>query len=45
MASNPILKKAKYALRFLPDKVYIQLYYFLQFKHFANLRNPKTGPC
>lgn len=42
MASSKILKKAKYALRFLPDEMYIQLYYFLHFKHFCNLKNPKT---
>ena len=42
MASNPVLRKVKYALRFLPDKIYIHLYYFAHFKHFANLNNPKT---
>ena len=42
MASNPIMRKLKYALRFLPDKTYIQLYYFLRFKKFADLKNPKT---
>lgn len=42
MASNPILRKIKYALRYLPDDIYIQLYYFSHFKHFANLKNPKT---
>ncbi len=35
-------KKLKYMLRFLPDKAYIQLYYFIQFKKFCNLKNPKT---
>lgn len=42
MASSKILKKAKYALRFLPDEAYIQLYYFLHFKKFCNLKNPET---
>ncbi len=42
MSSNTRLKKVKYALRFLPDKPYIQLYYFLQFRHFCHLRHPET---
>lgn len=42
MASNKILKKAKYALRFLPDKMYMQLYYFLHFKRLCNFKNPET---
>ncbi len=42
MASNRILKKVKYFLRFLPDRPYIQLYYFSHFKHFCDLKNPKT---
>lgn len=42
MSSNATLRKMKYGLRFIPDKIYIQLYYFSKFKHFANLRNPKT---
>ena len=42
MNKKKILKKVKEVLRFLPDKVYIQLYYFAQFKHFCNLKNPKT---
>lgn len=37
-----ITKKFKYILRFLPDKVYIQIYYFLKFKHFCDFKNPKT---
>ncbi|MBS5937911.1 ATP-grasp fold amidoligase family protein [Clostridium sp.] len=41
MSSNRILKRVKYALRFLPDKAYIQLYYFVSFKKFCNLNNPK----
>lgn len=42
MNKKAILKKVKYSLRFLPDRVYIQLYYFMQFKHFCNLRHPRT---
>lgn len=42
MASNAILRKVKYALRFIPDRAYIQIYYFSHFKHFANLKNPTT---
>ena len=42
MSSNKYLKKVKYALKFLPDKLYIQLYYFAEFKKFCNLKNPKT---
>ena len=42
MNKKKILKKMKEFLRFLPDKVYIQLYYFMQFKHFCNLKHPKT---
>lgn len=42
MSSNAVLRKIKYALRFIPDKAYIQIYYFSHFKHFANLKNPKT---
>lgn len=42
MSSNRALKKVKYMLRFLPDGMYIQIYYFAHFKRFANLRNPQT---
>ena len=42
MNKKVILKTVKYLLRFLPDKIYIQLYYFMQFKHFCNLKHPKT---
>ena len=42
MASNKKIKKLKYALRFLPDKAYLQIYYFLRFKKFINFKNPKT---
>lgn len=42
MSSKRILKKVKYMLRFMPDKMYIQIYYFAHFKQFPNLKNPKT---
>ena len=42
MSSNFLLKKVKYMLRFVPDKLYIQMYYFAHFKKFCNLKNPKT---
>lgn len=37
-----IMKKIKYSLKFLPDKIYIQLYYFAYFKKFINFKNPRT---
>ncbi len=42
MNKKGLLKKIKYALRFLPDKLYLQIYYFAQFKKFINFKNPKT---
>lgn len=42
MSSNTIAKRIRYALRFVPDDLYIQLNYFAHFKKFANLRTPKT---
>lgn len=42
MSSNKYAKKIRYALRFLPDELYIQLNYFAHFKKFANLRKPIT---
>lgn len=42
MSSNRTLKKVKYMLRFMPDGMYIQIYYFAHFKRFANLRKPQT---
>lgn len=42
MNKKKILKKMKYALRVLPDSLYIQIYYFIRFKRFCNLKNPKT---
>lgn len=32
----------KYMLRFIPDKIYIQIYYFLKFGKKCNLKNPQT---
>jgi len=42
MASSKLFRKVRYALRFLPDDVYIQLNYFAHFKKFCNLKNPVT---
>ena len=42
MSSSKLFKKIRYAMRFLPDSAYIQLNYFAHFKHFANLKEPKT---
>lgn len=37
-----ITKKIKYALRFIPDPIFLQLYYFAVFHRFANLKNPHS---
>ena len=42
MNKKKLMKEAKYALRWLPDRVYIQLYYFGAFHRICNLRNPQT---
>lgn len=42
MSSNKLLKKVKYAMRFIPDSIYIQIYYFAHFKKFCDLKNPST---
>ena len=42
MSSNPFAKKIKYALGFLPDEAYIQLYYFARFHKLCDLDHPKT---
>ena len=42
MSSNKMAKKLRYSLRWLPDKLYIQLNYFAHFHKFANLKNPIT---
>lgn len=42
MSSSKMMKRVKYALRFLPDRAYIQLYYFAHFKKLCNLRHPMT---
>ena len=36
------MKKLKRMLWWLPDKPYLQLYYFLRFKRFCDFKNPKT---
>lgn len=42
MSSNRLAKKIRYALRWIPDKPYIQMNYLAHFHHFANLRTPRT---
>lgn len=42
MSSSKLFRKIRYALRFLPDEVYIQLNYFAHFKKFCNLKKPVT---
>lgn len=42
ITKKKILKQAKYSLRFLPDKTFIQLYYFTRFHKFCNFVDPKT---
>lgn len=42
MASNKVLKKIKYAMRYIPDKIYLQIYYFSKFKKFCDFKNPVT---
>lgn len=40
--SKKMKKKLKYFFKFLPDKLYVQLYYFAKFKKFVDFENPKT---
>ena len=40
--SSKLVKKVRYALRFLPDDLYIQLNYLAIFKKKANLKHPVT---
>ena len=42
MGSSKILKKVKYGMKFIPDKIYLQIYYFSRFKKLINFKNPKT---
>ena len=42
MSSNKKAKVIRYALRWLPDRLYIQLNYFAHFHRLANLNHPKT---
>lgn len=42
MSSNQYLKRAKRLLRFLPDRSYIQLYYYAKFGKICHLSNPST---
>ena len=42
MKHKELLKKIKYTLNFLPDPLYIQLYYFAKFHKLCDFKNPKT---
>lgn len=42
MNKKVLKKRIKYFLKFLPDKMYMQIYYFAYFKKFINFKNPKT---
>lgn len=42
MKRTEFMKNLKYFLRFLPDELYVRLYYFLRFKRILNLKNPKS---
>lgn len=42
MDKNEIMKNLKYTLRFLPDEVYIKLYFRLRLKRKLDLDNPKS---
>ncbi len=42
MNKKELIKKAQYLLRLLPDKLYLQLYYFAKFKKFIDFKNPQT---
>lgn len=42
MSSNAVLKKIKYLMRYIPDKTYLQIYYFLQFGKLCDFKNPTT---
>lgn len=41
MDKKGIMKGVKYAFRFIPDKTYIQVYYFAKFRRPCNLKNPQ----
>ncbi len=42
MDSRPMATRAKYMLRFLPDKAYIRLYYRAKFHSRCDLKHPET---
>ncbi|MCH5166328.1 MAG: hypothetical protein J1F35_00410 [Erysipelotrichales bacterium] len=42
MNKKKIARKLKELLKILPDRIYIQLYYFFRFHKFCHLKNPKT---
>lgn len=35
-----LIRKIKYSLRWIPDNIYIQIYYFAHFRKFCNLKTP-----
>lgn len=39
---NPHIKKALGLLKWVPDKLYLQMYFFAKFKRFIDWENPKT---
>lgn len=39
---NPHIKKVLGLLKWVPDKLYLQMYFFAKFKRFINFENPKT---
>lgn len=38
---NQTIKKIKYLIRFVPDKIYLSAYYYAKQKRFPNIKNPK----
>ena len=42
MSSSQLARNVRYALRWMPDRAFIQLNYFARFHRFANLSNPTT---
>lgn len=42
MKKKEVLQKIKYLLKFVPDKIYLKVYYRLRFHSKLNLKNPKT---
>ena len=38
---NQTMKKIKYLIRFVPDKIYLSVYYYAKQKRLPNIKNPK----